>query len=359
MVTVMVVLAGVSLVASTPATASGGTQSPLDALPRGRAPRAVPYAIGTIVYYQGHRTDIRARFKKDLPGNTVAQRQLTTVVAGGGYAWAQLSGPATDMAHIVGRISPSGGWRGLQASTGAMSKVAVTPSGTVALPESGRLFRADGRQIGAYCGGYYLICGFLDLGAAGSRFVVQKRPSMPGVPHGGTWLWAPPAAPTQIGDGYRAVGRLGAGWVAAPDGGSPGAACWRVAPASAPTAVRARICSAALPLVSADGERAVIVQAERVRVVDTRTGNGISLARIALPAWSPNPTTGALRGYLVPTAWESTDSYLVNARDGRVLALVRCSASTGRCERAVRALSRTGATRIVTERGAEELEPMQ
>jgi hypothetical protein len=322
--------------------------SPLLVLPVGRPPRAVPYAIGTAVHHRGHVTDVSAWFSQAFPGARPgpAQRELTTVVGGGRYAWAQLTGSAADLVHAVGRIGPRGGWTGFHTSIGDWSRLAVTTRGTVVMPESAQLFRADGRLLASFTGSATLSCGFCASAAAGTHVVVQRRPAAPGVPFQGTWLWTPPNAPVRLPDGVQAVGRLGPGWLAVPAGSS----CWRIAPAAAPSAVRARICSQALPLVAADGARAVVVQSGRMRVVDTRTGSQLGLARLgALTSWTINGP-GPIR-YVVPAAWESSDSYLATARDDTVLAVVRCSLRTGRCERAVTATVRAGVSRIVLERG--------
>jgi hypothetical protein len=98
-----------------------------------------------------------------------------------------------------------------------------------------------------------------------------------------------------------------------------------------------------------------------MRVVDTRTGAQLSLAGLGpLAGWSPvggSTGRGTVR-YVVPVAWESTDAYLATARDNQELAIVRCSATTGRCERAVRAAVRPGAGAIVSERGPADATPM-
>jgi hypothetical protein len=353
--TVLMLVAGLCALAPLlppPAEAASG-RSPLELLPAGRAPLTVPYAIGTSVFYHGHRTELRARFDQAFPGTrfTPAQRQLTTVVGGDRYAWAQLTGSAADVVHIVGRISPRGGWSTFHTSTGSFSRVSVTTAGTVVMPESGHLFSPDGHLIATFAATPWLVCGACAPSAAGRSVVVQKGPPGPGIPAQGTWLWTPPAAPRRLPDGYRALGRGGAGWLGAPDG----AGCWRVAPVGDPTATRARICSQTLPLVSADGTRAVIVQSRQLRVVDTRTGAGISRARLApLRSWTP-PGTGTPVRYVVPVAWESADRYLAVARDDRILAIVRCWVTTTRCERAVRTRTGTGVDRIVTERGTQEI----
>lgn len=50
----------------------------------------------------------------------------------------------------------------------------------------------------------------------------------------------------------------------------------------------------------------------------------------AMTGWAPGTHEA------VPAAWESADSYLIEAKYDGALALVRCSAATGACNRAVR-----------------------
>jgi hypothetical protein len=351
------------------APAEAATRSPIDVLRAGPAPRSVPYAIGTSVYYRGHRTDIGARIDGAFYGArpSAAQRQLTAVTGGAGFAWAQFTGSGADIVHIVGRIGPGGGWTGFHSSSGAFSRLAVTTTGLVAMPESGSVYRADGRLAATFTGSTATSCGYCGAAAAGPYLVVERKPSLPGTDSQGIWLWRPAAAsvtaaaPVRLPDGYAALGRLGGGWLGALQSPARGATCWRIAPAADPVALRARICSQTVPLVSADGVRAVVVQGGRTRVVDTRTGGQLSLAGLgALAGWSPDggPTGRGTVRYVVPAAWETADTFVATARDDQVLALVRCSATTGRCERVVRATVRPGVAAIVSERGAADSTPM-
>ena len=353
---VVLVAAGTALLAANPAAAAPAPRSPLDALPAGRPPLSVPYALGMTVYYRGHRTSLNPLYDKiwGIPHTPRTTDRPRIVIGGGGYAWAQLSIAATDMANVVGRISPSGRWKQFHISTGDASRVSVTTAPLVAVPEDGLLLRTDGRKVASFTGNLNTSYNFFESSAAGRYVVVHRHPNAPGAPDMGMWLWSPSVKPFQLPDGYRALGRLGAGWLGAPAGTTPGARCWHVAPASAPLKTRpGTLCSMTLPLVSADGAKAVVVQGGRVRVLDTVTGAQIRAARIpALSGWSFWTTPYR---YLIPAAWESADSYLVTARDDKVIALLRCSISTGRCERAVRAVTRPGIDIVVTERGFEDV----
>jgi hypothetical protein len=333
-------------------------RSPLDALPAGPSPIGVPYAIGTRVYFHGRITDLSSRFDQIAGGRRLpaAQRQFDTVVGAAGFAWTQITAPGVDLVHAVGTVSATGGYTPFHTSSGSSSTLDVTTGGAVAMPENGEIYQTDGRFLAAFTGSPGIDCGSCAMSAVGPRLLIDQTSSAPSLEHLGTWLWYPPAAIQRLPDSYRAVGRWGAGWLGYLV--SPG--CWRTAPANAPNALRATICSMTTPLVSADGTRAVVVQSGRAVVLDTRTGATISRAGLTASAgWQPPGTGGAVTPapvkYVVPATWESTDSYLLTARDDTVVALLRCSVRTGACQRAVRAAVRAGVDRIVTERGPDAI----
>ena len=322
-----------------------------DLLPTGPAPSTVPYAIGTRVYFAGHGSDLGDRFTAAFPDSVAhpAQRQFTTVIGAGGVAWAQFTGAGADVVHVVGQVTASGGYLPFHTSTGRPSALAVTTSGLVAMPENGQVYAGGGALVAAFTGSPNIDCGSCAVTAAGPRLVLDQGTGPVGRPeHQATWLWYPPAAIQRLDDRFRAVGRLGSGWL----GLHQDDGCWRLAPATAPERLGSPICSLATPLVAADGRRAVVVQGGRLRVVDPTTGTTLSNAAMpAIEGWTPG-----LR-YAVPAAWESDDAYLVTARVDDALALVRCSARSGECRRAVRVTVRPGVDRIVAERGPEDAVP--
>jgi hypothetical protein len=327
-----------------------GAPIPFDTLPEGEPPLTVPYGIGTRVYFNGRLTDLTDRFTAAFPGTTPRpdQRQFATVVGADGAAWTQIVGSGADAVHVIGRVTPAGGYLPFHTSAGRVSPFAVTTHGVVAMPESGQAYATDGAYLGAFTGSPNIDCGSCAAGAAGSRVLLDQWSSTgPGSTHQATWLWYPPAAIQKVDDRLRAVGRLGEGWV----GLELERGCWRIAPAAAPTRLGARFCSLTTPLVSEDGRRAVVVQAGRLRVLDPVTGAPLGVAAMpALTGWAvPGPAGGPAR-YLVPAAWEDDDSYVVTARVDDALALLRCSAATGACERTVRVQARPGIDRIVSER---------
>jgi hypothetical protein len=347
----------------TPTAASASAQplqrAPFDDLPDGPVPRTVPYAIGTRVYLGGHVTDLTDRFTAAFPGvpSTPAQRQFGTVIGAAGYAWTDIIGSGADVVHVVGRLSAGGDYTPFHTSTGRDSTLAVTTGSLVVMPESGQAYVNTGDFFTAFTGSANIDCGSCAPSAAGTRVVLDQWSGTGSRPeHQGTWLWYPPATIQRIDDRFRAVGRLGAGWL----GLRLGAGCWRIAPATALARLGPALCSLTTPLVSADGRRAVVVQSGRLRVLDPVTGEGIGAAAMAaIASWSPTPTTSspARLRYAVPAVWESADSYLVTARFDAALALVRCSASTGACQRVVRSTVRSGVDRIVLERGVPDAIP--
>ena len=94
-------------------------------------------------------------------------------------------------------------------------------------------------------------------------------------------------------------------------------------------------------MLSNDGAKAVVVQGNRVRLYDTRTG--AQLHATNAPTLS---AADASRFYRLMT-WQGANSYLVNVRDGSTLAILRCNALTGACIRAVTSSRRTGVSQIV------------
>jgi len=328
--------------------------SVLDALAPDAPPRTVPYAIGTRIYFAGRVSDLADRFATAFPGTRPgpAQRQFTTVVGAAGFAWAQFTGSGVDVVSVVDRVGPDGAVTPFHASTGRASLLAVTTGGLVAMPESGQVFTTAGRAAGAFTGSVNIDCGSCAPTAAGPRLVIDQWSGTGSQPeHQATWLWYPPVAIQRLDDRFRAVGRLGSGWLGLDLGGG----CWRLAPATAPDRLGAPVCSQATPLVSADGARAVVVQGGRVRVVEAATGATVSVASLTpLARWDP---LGPHPRYAVPAVWETADAYLVTARVDGTLALVRCSARTGACRRAVRVAVRPGVDRIVTERGPADAVP--
>lgn len=335
---------------------AASTYSPLAGLATGPAP-TVPYGIGQRIYAFGHSTDVSASFKAgNNPGG-----QFGTIVGSRGVAWASFMAYGADCVPKLGRVSPSLPWRAVASSMGGCTTVtdatggglAATPDNVAAFTSAGTKYATYPRQSGSNLGA----CppspgaGYDTARAAGYRFVVTES-TCSGVQ--GKFLWYPGSRPQRLDVTYDALGRLGGGWLGKDVAVQPSAACWRVAPAGAPTALSgAPLCSMAVPLVSADGKRTIVVQAGRVRVLDTASGRTVSVPILgAVPSgWAPG------KRYEVPAAWETSDAYLVDVGYDGDLALVRCSVSTGHCVVAVRSHTRTGVSDLITERSSNYAKP--
>jgi len=357
---------GASVPADTVPADAAPAPDVLGALPSGPPPARVPYGIGTRIFFAGHGSNQAARFDAAFPGTTPSpdQRQFAAVVGGAGFAWTQITGSGADAVHLLARVDAAGRSLGLPTTVGRASVLAVTTSGLVAQPENGHVLTPSGAFRSAFTGSPAIDCGSCAPAAAGPRLVIDQWTGVGAPPqHQATWLWEPPSTIRQLDDRFRAVGRLGTGWLGLLV--APG--CWQVAPSTAPERLGPAICSLTTPLVSADGRRAAVVRDGRVLVVDPLTGATVRAAAMGrIAGWSPRSAPGGpgapghVRGtvrYAVPTVWESDDAFLVTVRVDQALALVRCSTATGECRRAVTSRVRPGVDRIVTERGPADAIP--
>lgn len=94
-------------------------------------------------------------------------------------------------------------------------------------------------------------------------------------------------------------------------------------------------------MLSNDGAKAVVVQGNRVRLYDTRTGAQLHATN------APTLSAADASHFYRLMTWQGANSYLVNVRDGSTLAILRCNALTGACTRAVTSSRRTGVSQIV------------
>jgi len=330
--------------AAVPTAAATASVAPFDLLPVGPAPTTVPYGIGTKIYYSGTVTDLSAQFTAEY----VQSRQFDRVVGSGGIAYTKFGSTRIECVSVYGRIAPGVPWRKFEDSVGCRSGLAASTEGLIATADEVKAYRSDGTVHSSYPrtnppSGMFPID---SVEAAGAYFVVEER-HYESQAIQGVYLWRPGSPTTQqVPDNYAAVGRLGVGWL----GAKLDKFCWKTAPATDPLTLRApRLCSWAKPLLSADGTRAVLVQSGRIQVVNAVTGAAVSTAALpAITEWQPGTREA------VPAAWENADSYLIEAEYDGALALVRCSASTGACNRAVRSAVRAGVSTIVTERGTDD-----
>lgn len=323
--------------------AAQASAAPFDLLPMGPAPTAVPYAIGKRIYYSGRTTDLTATFASEY----VSGSEFGRVVGSGSNTYTSFASARTDCVTPIGHIAPGSPWRNIANPWGTCeTDFDVSADGLVGTPDLVGAYRSDGSLVASYPRSASWQEAPSDrVAAAGAHFVVEEHlHPTPGLQ--GVYLWHPGNTPQKLPDNYTSVGRLGVGWL----GARLNKLCWKTAPATAPLAMRApELCSMAKPLLSADGTRAVLVQSGRVKVVDATTNALISTASLpAITEWQPGNREA------VPAAWETSDSYLINAKYDGALALVRCSVATGACNRAVRTNRQAGISSIVTERGSED-----
>jgi len=351
-------MAGASSAVAVPPTgaavavsATPAVSSPLAALPIGAAPTVVPYGIGSTVYYAGHVFSLGQAF---TPYGAVPE-EFNRLVAGGGIVWTQFTVHGhSGCVPMLGRFSLRYTWRKVSGpDLGACGdRFDVTTTNIAAIPGCVAAYPFPPVLPIPYS--YpptYPQLGLCEntVTAAGARFVVREIDVNTGAQLG-TFLWWPDltSRPQRLPLAYQAVGRLGVGWL----GDRLDKFCWQVAPADNPAALRtARLCSMTTPLLSADGDTAILVQSGRVRAVNAITGATVSVAQ--LPGITTSTWLPGVRDE-VPATWENAGFYLVNVAYNGTLGLVRCSITTGRCTTAVHSSTRPGVTSIVTERGAPD-----
>ena len=321
--------------------------TPMNSLAIGRPP-TIPYGIGRRLYAYGRVIDLSASFRSLNNPNG----QLLRVIGSRGVSWATFLGYGADCIPTIGRETASIPFKIIAESQGACLSTDVSTGGLAATSDEVFTFTSSGRMYAQYprqnplkgcgdSGGDY-------VQAAGYFFLVTESDC--GY-FQGRYLWYPGSTPQKMPDNYYVLGRLGTGWLGAAVASQTMATCWKIAPVTQPFNLSpTQICSMAKPLVSSDGKQMVVVQGGFVRVVSTATGYETS--EPALPAilsgWSPT------KRYEVPSAWETSDSFIIDFRYDTVLGLIRCSISTRHCERAIASTYRTGVTDLITERGAAD-----
>jgi hypothetical protein len=180
--------------------------------------------------------------------------------------------------------------------------------------------------------------GTISAQGAGGSFVFQAANTTSSTHH--SYVMYPGYPAIQVPDDYTYGVGGGTGWLAAYD--SRTSLCFRTAPLRTPSLLGPRICSQTRPLVSPDGTRAVVVQGNHVRLYDT--GTGLQINATNAPTLGEQTATPPVTGYF-PFAWETAGSYLVYARDGTSLFILRCSLDRT-CQRAVTSYVRSGVSSI-------------
>ena len=327
-----------------PANAS---YTPMNKLAIGPPP-AIPYGIGQRLYAYGRVTDLSPSFR----GLNNPNGELLRVIGSRGVSWATFLGYGADCVPTIGRETASLPFKVIAESLGACLSTDVSTGGLAATSDEVFAYTSSGAQYAKYPRQNALKgCGDsgADYAQAAAYFFLVTETDCGYFQ--GRYLWYPRSAPEKMPDNYYVLGRVGIGWLGADVGSQPKATCWKIAPVTQPFNLSPMpICSMAKPLVSADGKEMVVVQGGYVRVVNSSTGYQISRPFLdpILSGWSPT------QRYEVPSAWETSDSFIIDFRYDTVLGLIRCSVSTTHCERAVASTYRTGVTDLITERGSAD-----
>lgn len=317
-----------------------GTASSVLDLPTGAALDGVPYGIGKRIFLNGSSYDLAASWQR-LTGQPGAEEFSDLDLVDGVVIWS-IPLSAIDPLSSLGGFVPGQAPRSF-AKVPSFPGIATTSSGFLAVGLDGVyggtvdiLTPAGTKYPPSYSSKHSMPSRVVST-STGGQFVMADFDQRT---HGYTSaLLEPGHQPVPLPDNTFGAGR-GTGWIATATGADT--TCYRTAAVSSPTALRARICSQRVPMVSDDGSKAVVVQGNRVHVLDTRTGSQVAVTSApSLAAWD------STHGYWLEQ-WLDANTYLVNVRDGSTLALLRCTASAGSCERVVTATVRTGVSRIVS-----------
>jgi hypothetical protein len=326
--------------AGAPARASVATVSPIAALPAGPVPMGVPYGIGKRLYLNGKAYDFTTRWTALASRYAYPQFAAVTITRGV-VVWAVDETQTTDPLASVGVMRPGEApvflrqvldFPGLATTTGGL----ITSGLEAYLAATTAIFTVAGADYGppfSYSDNGGLPGPIITVQGAGGSFVFQGRSATAGL--------TVPSQSYAMYPGYAAVQLpyddtygVGNGWLATAD--SHTSDCYRTAALTSPATLRADICSQSGLVVNTAGTMAVVVQANHVLLYDTITGAQIN---------ATNAPTLTTQGYS-PMGWETPTTYLVNAKDGNSLYILRCSATTGACQRAVTSYVRPGVSYI-------------
>jgi hypothetical protein len=316
--------------------------SAIASLPAGPYPVGVPYGIGKRLYLNGVGYDLTSRWAtlsspQGLPEFTAVTITRGTIVF-------SIAMTATDPYEALGSLSP--GKVPVRIGRFGAGDLAVTSGGLV----TPGVDEVNGTQapVLTLTGAAYPPpfvspvapdpYGNISAQGAGGSFVFQAANTTSSTHH--SYVMYPGYPPIQVPDDYTYGVGGGTGWLAAYD--SRTSLCFRTAPLRTPSLLGPRICSQTRPLISPDGTRAVVVQGNHVRLYDT--GTGLQINATNAPTLGAQTATLPVTGYF-PFAWETAGSYLVYARDGTSLFILRCSLDRT-CQRAVTSYVRSGVSSI-------------
>jgi hypothetical protein len=317
--------------------------SPISALPAGPAPVGVPYGIGKRIYLNGVASDLSGRWTVLAGLGNRPFSEFHHVTISRGVVVFSIGLDQIDPAEVVGAL-PRGG-SAIRIDESPSFELAVTSGGLVTTGTAST-FQATVPVVTT--AGRSYPPPFVDPLVADPYYAVSSQGA------GGSFVYqAVDPSSFQTQQSYRqypgyAAARLpydntlgvGAGWLATFD--SIRSSCFRVAALSTPATVRAHICSQTTPVVSPDGTKVVVVQGNHVRLYATGTGAQVNATNA--PTLATRTVNSPANGYF-PFAWESASAYLVYAKDGNALYILRCSTG-GACQRAVTSSVRTGVSHI-------------
>jgi len=311
------------------APASAAVTPPFDLLPAGPAPTTVPYAIGMRVFYQGHVYTVPGTNSSVVRVQPYHGNTLVSVFNSG----------SVDYVGSIGIIGPTSAWRSLGSADLPADATLAGQLLKVVEPDEAQVFDTSTNRVVAR-----LPVGKMygDAKAVGALALVTGD----GFSGSSEVLWDPAKGSTIAlsldSRKYKVAQRRSPGWLWRELGGG----CFARVAVSAPLAAGTRICNDPAeyspPLLSFDGTTAVVVRGGRLVAVVVDSGRVLSTGSMAAIVRTANDSRA-----VYPVQWETTSTYLAEAKWDGQLALVRCRISDGRCERVVRSFTRTGVSQIV------------
>lgn len=364
------VAAMTGLVATTAAPAAGSSTGavsppsathviaagPMSSLPAGTPPKGYAYGIGKRLFLNGRTYDLAPYWSTiaSKPSNNaprLAQEFKDVDQTRGVLLWA-FESIGIDQYLEVGNLVPGHAPKRIS-SESAQAPIATTSGGIYGVgaqstsggPGSSNSYTSSGVRTPPQLlddDGEHALPGAPALvSSAGSALVVNLQhavgPEDPQAVTHKSWRYSPTYGQSALP--YDNTYGAGTGQLVTRDTNT--GACWRTAALATPATLRARVCSQVFPKVSTDGTRVAVVQDRHIRLYDTATGALVSTTN------APTLTSWDSGHFYTLLGWEDASNYLVKARNGTDLYILRCNV-TGACQRAVTSTVRTGVSGIVT-----------
>lgn len=343
---------------STPPTAAGQALAavPLSSLPAGAAPQGYAYGIGKRLFLNGRMYDLAPNWSKiaSKPSNNapgLSQEFKDVDQTRGVLLWA-FETLGIDQYLEVGNLVPGHAPKRLS-SDSAQAPIATTSGGIYGVgaqsisggPGSSNSYTSSGVSTPPALmddDGEHASPGRPALvSSVTSGLVVNLEHSVgPANPQAVThksWRYYPTHGQSALP--YDNTYGAGNGQLVTRDTNT--GPCWRTAALASPATLRARVCSQVFPKVSTDGTRVAVVQDRHIKLYNTATGALVSTTN------APTLTSWDSQHFYTLLGWEDANNYLVKARNGTDLYILRCT-TNGACQRAVTSTVRTGVSSIVT-----------